>query len=325
MDRPPSRGFAFTAQESQCGLRLDVILSGYLEDCSRSYAAQIIQQRLVQVNHAPVKPSYRVRLDDEISGRLPEPTLSEIQPEPIDLHILFEDAALIVINKPPGLVVHPAPGHPSGTLVNGLLHHCRDLAAFGGEIRPGIVHRLDKDTSGVMVIAKKPAVHEHLAAQFKNRRVRKTYLAIVRGTMKTSRGEIRLPIGRHPTARKQMSTVATKTRAAETHYTVKAAFQGATLLELDLKTGRTHQIRVHCAALHHPVIGDKLYGGRHHMVVERGSGEGPKSPIKAHRQMLHAWRLGFIHPGSDQWVQFEAPMPEDMLVLLDGLRETRDP
>jgi 23S rRNA pseudouridine1911/1915/1917 synthase len=170
-----------------------------------------------------------------------------------------------------------------------------------------------------MVVAKQPAVHENLAAQFQQRAVRKTYLAIVRGNFSSSRGEILLPIGRHPTARKQMSTVSGKPRSAETHYRVREAFDGATLLELDLKSGRTHQIRVHCAALHHPVIGDPLYGGRHNTVIEIGSGS-KKRPVKIPRQMLHAWRLGFTHPGDGQWYQFEAEMPIDMLALVTLLR-----
>jgi len=312
--------FAFTVSESQIGVRLDIVLSGYLTDCSRSYAAQLVQEGAVTVNSNACKPSYRVRPEDHIAGHLPPPRVTENIPEPILFTILHEDEFLIVIDKPPGLVVHPAPGHPSGTLVNGLLHHCPDLAAFGGEIRPGIVHRLDKDTSGVMVVAKQPAVHEYLAAQFQQREVRKTYLAIVRGNLSSSRGEIRLPIGRHPTARKQMSTVSGKPRSAETHYRVRERFDGATLLELDLKSGRTHQIRVHCAALHHPVIGDPLYGGRHNTVIDVGSGSKNRS-VRLARQMLHAWRLGFTHPGDGQWHQFEAGMPDDMLALVRLLRE----
>jgi 23S rRNA pseudouridine1911/1915/1917 synthase len=317
---PSHRRFTFTVKASQTGLRLDVVLSAFIENCSRSYATQLIQQGTVQVNQRLCKPSYRVRLDDSISGYLPEPAPSEFEPEAIDLDILFEDPFLIVINKPPGLVVHPAPGHRSGTLVNGLLHHCPDLAAFGGEIRPGIVHRLDKDTSGVMVVAKQPAVHEHLAGQFQNRTIRKTYLALVQGNVNPSMGEINLPIGRHPTARKQMSTVSNKTRCAETHYRVREALNGATLLEVDLKTGRTHQIRVHCTAIHHPVIGDSVYGGRHNAQIRRGSGT-ESIAIKIRRQMLHAWRLGFTHPMDGEWHQFEAEIPEDMQTLLMHLRK----
>ena len=318
-----SRRIHFAILASEAGKRLDVILSGHVQDCSRSYATQLIQQGDVQVNQRPCKASYRVRPGDVIGGKLPEPEPVDIAPEAIDLHILYEDAALLVLNKPPGLVVHPAPGHRDGTLVNALLHHCSDLAAFRGEIRPGIVHRLDKDTSGALVVAKTPAAHEHLAGQFKARSVRKTYLAIVKGEVKTPRGEIRLPIGRHPTSRKKMSTIASKVRSAETHYRVREILHAATLLELDLKTGRTHQIRVHCAAIHHPVLGDHVYGGRHHAAVTPSSD--PSSVLnltpKIRRQMLHAWRLGFIHPEDGRWISCEAGLPEDMEAVLGYLRQ----
>jgi 23S rRNA pseudouridine1911/1915/1917 synthase len=318
-----SRRFHFAVSASEAGKRLDVILSSHLQDCSRSYAAQLIQQGDVQVNQCPCKPSYRVHTGDAIEGTLQEPEAVDIGPEAIDLHILYEDAALLVINKPPGLVVHPAPGHPQGTLVNALLHHCDDLAAFRGEIRPGIVHRLDKDTSGALVVAKTPAVHEHLAGQFKDRSVRKTYLAIVKGEMKSPKGKIALPIGRHPTARKKMSTIAPKSRSAETRYHVRENLWGATLLELDLKTGRTHQIRVHCAAIHHPVLGDDVYGGRHHAAVAPSSDPSALLNLRAKvkRQMLHAWRLGFVHPVDGRWIRCEAEMPEDMQAVLACLRQ----
>jgi 23S rRNA pseudouridine1911/1915/1917 synthase len=319
METPPHR-FAFTVPEPQVGMRLDIVLSNHLADCSRSCAAHLIQQGHVQVNRTPCKPSYRVRPEDRITGRLPAPVPTDVPPEPVDLTVLFEDPFLLVINKPPGLVVHPAPGHSQGTLVNALLYHCTDLAAFKGEIRPGIVHRLDKDTSGAMVVAKTPAVHEHLARQFKDRSVRKTYLAIVRGEMKADRGEIRFPIGRHPTDRKKMSTIAAKKRAAETHYRVREVLIGATLLELNLKTGRTHQIRVHCAAIHHPVLGDTVYGGRNPAAVRTDAGIRRNVSATAHRQMLHAWRLGFTHPKEGRWLEFEAGLPEDMQALIDQLR-----
>lgn len=312
--------FHFVVSSVEAGKRLDIILSGHLQDCSRSYAAQLIQQGDVHVNQRPCKPAYRTKTGDAIAGAVPAPEPVDIAPEPIELNILFEDSALLVINKPPGLVVHPAPGHPQGTLVNALLHHCDDLAAFRGEIRPGIVHRLDKDTSGALVVAKTPAVHENLAGQFKARAVRKTYLAIVRGEMKTPKGEISLPIGRHPTARKKMSTIAPRARSAETHYRVRAILRGATLLELDLKTGRTHQIRVHCAAIQHPVLGDGVYGGRQHAVVPLSCGSAPPLSVPVKRQMLHAWRLGFFHPLDGRWLTCEAELPEDMQAVLDGLR-----
>ena len=315
-----ARRFHFLVSAIEAGKRLDVILSGHLQDCSRSFAAQLIQQGDVHVNQCPCKPAYRAKTGDVIAGRVPAPEPADIAPEPIELNILFEDSALLVINKPPGLVVHPAPGHRRGTLVNALLHHCDDLAGFRGEIRPGIVHRLDKDTSGALVVAKTPAVHENLAAQFKARSVRKTYLAIVRGEMKTPKGEIILPIGRHPTARKKMSTIAPRARSAETHYRVREILRGATLLELDLKTGRTHQIRVHCAAIHHPVLGDGVYGGRQHAAVTPSSGSAPPLSVAVKRQMLHAWSLGFAHPVDGRWLACEAELPEDMQAVLDGLR-----
>jgi len=315
-----SRRLQFTVLASEAGKRLDVILSNHLQDCSRSYAAQLIQDTAVLVNQRACKPSYRVRAGDTIAATLPAPEPVDIAPEPIDLHILYEDAALLVINKPPGLVVHPAPGHWHGTLVNALLHHCDDLAAFRGAIRPGIVHRLDKETSGALVVAKTPAAHAHLAEQFKVRSVRKTYLAIVKGEVKSRRGEIRLPIGRHPTARKKMSTIAPKARSAETLYRVRETLRGATLLELDLKTGRTHQIRVHCAAIHHPVLGDDVYGGRQHAVITAPGRTSSPLTVKAERQMLHAWRLGFHHPVDGRWLSCEADMPEDMQSILACLR-----
>ena len=311
--------FHFVVSNSEAGKRVDVVLTRHVPDCSRSYAAQLIQQDHVHVNQLTCKPSYRAREGDVIDGAVPPPEPVDIVPEPIHLNILYEDSALLVINKPPGLVVHPAPGHPQGTLVNALLHHCDDLAAFRGEIRPGIVHRLDKDTSGALVVAKTPTAHERLAGQFKARSVRKTYLAIVKGEMTAPRGEINLPIGRHPTARKKMSTRAPRARSAETHYRVRAVLRGATLLELDLKTGRTHQIRVHCAAIHHPVLGDRVYGGRQYAVVSTPNGSAPllRRPVK--RQMLHAWRLGFLHPLDGRWLTCEADLPEDMQAVLTEL------
>lgn len=323
METPPQR-FAFTVAEPQRGLRLDVVLSDLLNDCSRSYAAQLIQDGVVAVNGKRRKPSYRVRPQDAIEGHVPNPHLSECKPEAIALSILYEDDHLLVVDKPPDLVVHPSPGHAQGTLVNALLYHCPDLAAFHGEIRPGIVHRLDKDTSGALVVAKTPAVHEHLARQFKARTVRKTYLALVRGSVATSPGVVRLPIGRHPVDRQRMAASAPRSRAAETHYRVRERFPEATLLELDLKTGRTHQIRVHCASLRHPVLGDPVYGGRQAtLVVRNGVGRGRRAYPVA-RQMLHAWRLGFVHPGDGQWRQFEAAIPGDMQSLLTFLRSGAD-
>jgi 23S rRNA pseudouridine1911/1915/1917 synthase len=221
-----------------------------------------------------------------------------------------------VINKPPGLVVHPAPGHFSGTLVNGLRYHCPDLGTIGAEIRPGIVHRLDKDTSGTLVVAKNAAALENLASQFKNRAVRKDYIALVHGTMAAESGTIRMPIGRHPVDRKKMSTSSRKGREAETDWRVARDLSGFTLLELRLKTGRTHQIRVHCAAIGHSIVGDPVYGRR------RSAAAPPAIQAllaQVRRQMLHAWRLEIDHPRSGERMRFEAPLPDDMERLIAAL------
>jgi 23S rRNA pseudouridine1911/1915/1917 synthase len=221
-----------------------------------------------------------------------------------------------VINKPPGLVVHSAPGHFSGTLVNALLHHCPDLGAIGAEIRPGIVHRLDKDTSGTLVVAKNAATLEHLAVQFKNRTVIKDYLALVHGEMSADSGTIRLPVGRHPVDRKRMSTHSRKGREAETGWRVVRRLGGFTLLELRLKTGRTHQIRVHCAAIQRPIVGDPVYGRRK---VAADHVEIHALLASVGRQMLHAWRLEIVHPCRGERMAFESPLPEDMGRLIEKL------
>lgn len=245
-------------------------------------------------------------------------------PEAIPLQILYQDSHIAVINKPAGLVMHPAPGHSSGTLVNALLYHCPDLAGIGGEIRPGIVHRLDKDTSGTIVVAKNAAALENLAKQFKTRTVQKIYLALVYGELGANRGTITLPIGRHPLHRKRMSTITQKGRTAETSWKVRERFQGITLLELTLKTGRTHQIRVHCAAVGNPIVGDQLYGSRKWLKDRARLLPGVSSSMAArlkaiHRQMLHAWRLGLTHPDTGEDMTFESPIPEDMEVLMEKL------
>jgi 23S rRNA pseudouridine1911/1915/1917 synthase len=251
----------------------------------------------------------------------------DYSPEFILIEIIYQDDQIVVINKPPGLVVHPAPGHADGTLVNALLHHCPDLGAIGGEVRPGIVHRLDKDTSGTMVIAKNSAAHEELSRQFKAREVEKKYLALVYGTPQSDTGSVRLPIGRHPVDRKRMSTTTRKGRDAETTWQVCERFPGITLLELNLKTGRTHQIRVHCAAIGHPVVGDPVYRPRK-LFADSGSllAEIPPPVVSAlksiSRQMLHAWRLSFTHPSEKILLAFESPMPPDMADVIDLLNQT---
>jgi len=305
-----SSTFRIQVESPDQGKRLDSVLSAHLSDLSRSLAAILIRSGGVRVNEELRKPGYRVKPGDLIQGNIPPPDPVPFIPEPIPLDILYEDSDLIVVNKPSGLVVHPAPGHAAGTLVNGLLYHCPGLKGIGTKLRPGIVHRLDKDTSGTLVVAKNGTVHHHLSRQFKSRSVEKKYLALVAGEITSDSGEVKLPIGRHPIHRKKMSTISSKGRSAETVWRVRERFSGISLLELDLKTGRTHQIRVHCAAIHHPVIGDPVY-------TRRSTGNIPEAP---RRQMLHAWRLGFIHPTSEQWMQFESPIPKDMKDFMERLR-----
>jgi 23S rRNA pseudouridine1911/1915/1917 synthase len=315
------RTFSFQADAARSGIRLDVFIAERLPDCSRSFAGQLITNGRITVNGRGCKPSYRLKAGDTVSGNLPAPHPCGFQPEPIPLAILYEDSDILVINKPPGLVVHPAAGHYSGTLVNGLLHHCPDLCAIGGEIRPGIVHRLDKDTSGTLVVAKNAVALEHLAGQFKRRSVSKDYLALVYGETGVSCGSIRLPIGRHPVDRKRMSTVSRKGREAETGWRVVRRFAGMTLLELSLKTGRTHQIRVHCAAMRQPVVGDPVYGPRR--APSNLPTEASKLVSALRRQMLHAWRLGVVHPRTGERMRFESPLPEDMQGLIEELEALR--
>ncbi len=315
----PTDDFHFRIDVAHSGQRLDRVLAELLPDCSRSYLAQLIRSGVLVVNQQPRKPSYRLGLGDVVSGhRPPDPEPVRYAAEPIPINILHEDASLIVLDKPAGLVVHPAPGHPTGTLVNALLAHCPDLAQGDDTHRPGIVHRLDKDTSGVMVVAKERRVHELLAHQFKQRLVRKHYLALVRGRMKTTKGEIDLPIGRHPTDRKKMSTTTRRGRPAMTRWFLRQQFESAALLALELKSGRTHQARVHCAAMRHPILGDPVYGPR-----MRGNAVLPVQVAQvlkdAGRQMLHAWRLTFYHPDNDREVTFEAAMPDDMQRVLKRL------
>jgi 23S rRNA pseudouridine1911/1915/1917 synthase len=308
---PHSGSFTIIVDQCEAGWRLDTLIASHVNGCSRSFASELIRQGVIGVDGDLKKPGYRVKPGESIVGRIPPPeSVVSLRPEPMELHILYEDPCLIVVNKPPGLVVHPAPGHFSGTLVNGLLHHFPSLETIGDRQRPGIVHRLDKDTSGTLVVAKKRAVHKHLADQFKNRRVKKTYLALVKGKVEEEAGEITLPIGRHPIHRKKMSTVTRKGRTAETVWKVRERLEGVTLLEVDLKTGRTHQIRVHCAAVHHPVIGDPIYCRRWR----------DKRKLSPKRQMLHAWRLGFTHPDNREWMVFEAPIPSDMEALMNALK-----
>lgn len=316
-----SRGtFTILVDEPSAGKRLDTFVASHISDCSRSLLAGLIRNGKILVHNTVKRPGYRVKTGDRICGLISPAESTLFKPEPVEIDILHEDDHLIVINKRPGLVVHPAPGHYTGTLISGLLYHCPALEGVGGKLRHGIVHRLDKDTSGTLVVAKNSAAYVNLTAQFKLRRVKKEYLALVHGEVKSDFGTISLPTGRHPVDRKRMSTISKKGRSAETSWRVMERFCETTLLELNLITGRTHQIRVHCAAINHPVVGDTLYGGRR-IRKNLSSGRGISSLAKTvSRQMLHAWRLRLVHPVTGRIMLFESPLPRDMEEFINTLR-----
>jgi len=299
-----------SVNSGQEGVRLDIWLARQLTGISRSRIQQLIRSGLVTINSRPVKESHKTKAGEKVEFIISPPQPVEIKAEQIPLNIIFEDDALIVVNKPAGLVVHPAPGHDSGTLVNAVLHHCPKLGGIGGELRPGIVHRLDKDTSGVILVAKTHAALSALADQFKQREISKEYLAVVIGSLSPSSGQIRTMIGRHATDRKKMTALPRKGRPAVTRYDTLETFGDFSLVRLKPETGRTHQLRVHLAHLKHPVLGDAVYGRR-----------SPRDlPLEAQRQMLHAHKISFRHPGTGRKMEFSAPMPEDMTRLLDYLR-----
>jgi 23S rRNA pseudouridine1911/1915/1917 synthase len=310
--------FTIYADESSINNRLDVVVSSHIEHCSRSFAASLIRIGTIKVQGSLRKAGYKVKSGDIITGFIPSPNPVGFFPEPVPFRILFEDFFLMVVDKPPGLVVHPAPGHKGATLVNGLLYHSPDLEGVGGELRPGIVHRLDKDTSGLIVVAKNSLAHETLSNQFKERKIKKEYLAVVWGHMPSAGGNIDFSIGRHPKDRKKMSINSFAGRQAETLWKVKEEFKEASLLQLDLKTGRTHQIRVHCAALNHPILGDEIYGKNKKNTIRKKDGSEKKIP----RQMLHAWRIRFEHPFEKKEMTFEASIPLDMEDILGILRNS---
>lgn len=295
--------------KNESGQRLDLFLLSKLPKVvSRSFLQKLIKEGQIKVNNRQEKPSYKVKPNDEITlPDRPVPQRIEVLPEPIELNVLYEDSDIIVVNKPAGMIVHPIPSHTTGTLVNALLYHCRDLQGIGGELRPGIVHRLDKDTSGVMVVAKNDLAHRSLSLQFKNREVFKMYLALVHGKFNEKEGQIQINVARHPTLRVKM-TVAKEGRIALTFYKVLKSFGDiASLVAAYPKTGRTHQIRVHMKYINHPILGDKLYGRA--------------DPIPVERQMLHAAILQFEHPRTNKQMKFIAPLPEDFKMTLRRLYE----
>ncbi len=289
------------------GLRLDRYVAQTVELLSRSYARQLIEDGHIQINGRDVKPSQSVQVGDIITVRRPLPQPTDIVPEPIPLDIIYEDDDVVVVNKAAGMVVHPAPGHISGTLVNALLARYPDMQ-LSGDMRPGIVHRLDQDTSGLLVVARNDRAMQSLTTQQKARTMHKAYLGVVEGGFKTTEGVIDAPIGRHPVDRKRMAVVSDG-RAARTHYRVLEELGDYTLIEAVLETGRTHQIRVHFAHKSRPVLGDPLYGPRK-----------PRNSFGLTRQFLHAYKLGFVLPSSQQWQEFSSPLPADLALALAKLR-----
>ena len=288
--------------KKEAHVRIDRFLANNLPEYSRSRIQQLIRTGFVTLNGAATRARYLVRTGDKIE--LSEPPLEKLdnQPEPIPLEILFEDKDMIVINKPAGLVVHPGAGHRQHTLVNALLGHCTTLSGIGGKERPGIVHRLDKETSGCLVVAKNDEAHRELSRQFAGRMVEKIYLALVGGKLRKEAGTIEEKIGRHPVHRQRMSVTSSRGRPAKTEYRVIRSRDQASLVECRLHSGRTHQIRVHLHHLGHPVLGDKVYAAR--------------SAKNFPRQMLHAWKLGLRHPKTGEWKNFEAPLPHDFATAI---------
>ncbi len=304
--------------------RLDVFVASRLLEISRNRLQQLIEAGLVNVDGRLVRPAYRLKAGQTIELVIPPAEPVELRPEPIPLEVLFEDEHLIVVNKPPGLVVHPAPGHYTGTLVHALLYHCQDLAGVGGELRPGIVHRLDRDTSGVLVATKTDQAHQGLVEQFKSRRVKKAYVALVWGRPPAT-GEMDRPIGRHPVLRHRMAVDGAGAREALTRWRRERVWPGVSRLEVDLLTGRTHQIRVHLSFAGFPVVGDETYGGR-----AAGRAKDLPGPVRrvlerVSRQMLHAWRLEFDHPVEGRTILLTAPLAPDMAEVMTGLDREAPP
>ncbi len=288
---------------ARAGIRLDRYIADECPELSRSYVQKLISEGYIAVNDAVVKRSFRLNIGDKVSAIIPPSDAPSLLPEEIPLNIVYEDSDLLVVDKPAGLTVHPAPGHPSHTLVNAILAHCPHLTEVGGSARPGIVHRLDKNTSGLMVVAKNDAAQQNLSAQIKARSVVKRYLVLVAGHLSPDRGIIEAPIGRDPRNRKRMAVVSGG-REARTHYRVAKYMDSYTLLEVSLETGRTHQIRVHLAAIGYPVVGDEVYGTR--------------SPFLK-RQFVHAHQLGFRLPSTREHVEFSSELPSDLEEALEHI------
>lgn len=296
------------ASEESKNQRLDAFLASSLDGLTRSQATRLIESGEVAVNGRAVSKSYKLAGGEDIAVTLPEPEPVEAVPQDIPLDVVYEDADVIVVNKPSGMVVHPAPGHPDGTLVNALLYHCAGtLSGIGGALRPGIVHRIDRDTSGLIIAAKNDAAHQYLSAQLADHTLARTYECIVVGALREDRGTVDAPIARHPTDRKRMAVVAGG-REAVTHWEVIARYPGYTHVRCRLETGRTHQIRVHMAYIGHPILGDTVYGAKKEVPGLTG-------------QCLHAVGLRFLHPRTHEIVELSCPLPEEFTRMLQKIRK----
>lgn len=296
----------FKVDEKSEGTRIDKYLSDMLEEKSRSFIQELIKKEKVVVNNKIPKSNYKVKAFDNIELEVPEPEILKVDAEDIPLNILYEDNDVIVINKEQGMVVHPAPGNYNGTLVNALLFHCKDLSGINGIIRPGIVHRIDKDTSGILVVAKNDEAHNKLSEQLKNHSMKREYYALIEGRLKNDSGTINKPIGRNKKDRLKMGIVEDG-KLAVTHYEVLERYNGYTLIKCILETGRTHQIRVHMSSIGFPLVGDPLYGFK-------------RQKFKLDGQMLHAKTLGFIHPETNEYMEFNSELPKYFINIIDKLR-----
>ncbi len=295
--------------EERAGLRIDRYLAEELPELSRSYIQKLIKDGGVSLSGKPLKANYKVNPGDVIELVLPPAVEPEIQPENLPLDILYEDKDVIFVNKPKDMVVHPSAGHTSGTLVNGLLYHCKgELSGINGVMRPGIVHRIDKDTTGVLIVCKNDLAHNQIAEQLKEHSITRRYRAVVCGNLKADEGSVDAPVGRHPVDRKRMAVVSRGGKRAVTHYRVLERFGEYTYVECELETGRTHQIRVHMASIGHPLLGDEVYG--------RG-----KSSFRLQGQVLHAMILGVVHPSTGEYLEVEAPLPGYFAEVLEKLRK----
>ncbi|TDU16088.1 RluA family pseudouridine synthase [Bacillus sp. BK450] len=292
--------------EEQTSERLDKFLSTTEPEWSRTQVQQWVKDGLIEVNGKQVKANYKVQAGDQIKVEIPDPEALDVEAEPMDLEIYYEDADVLVVNKPRGMVVHPAPGHVSGTLVNGLMAHCKDLSGINGVMRPGIVHRIDKDTSGLLMVAKNDMAHESLVNQLVTKTVTRKYTAVVHGIIQHDTGTIDAPIGRDKKDRQSMTVTKENAKQAVTHFDVIERFKDFTVVECRLETGRTHQIRVHMKYIGYPLAGDPKYG--------------PRKTVDFNGQLLHAGVLGFDHPRTGEYIEFTAPIPADMQGFIDSLR-----